>query len=152
MGSGRGTSVAAVCQLDSLTNDVQLDWTSSRVVSELAASASVVLRSAKNPYSLDVEASLGIGVKVLDLKVSLSRVRSVNSERLTSPVTVIGEPSDSWVKVITPETEESPLSTATAYNRMRYRDCGPEWSSRRSGGTAAVTRKKEADSSASPTR
>lgn len=35
-------------------------------------------------------------------------------KRLTSPETVTGAPSFSWVKVITPVTEESPLRTATA--------------------------------------
>ena len=34
--------------------------------------------------------------------------------RLTSPETVTGDPSDSWVKVMTPATDESPLRTATA--------------------------------------
>lgn len=43
---------------------------------------------------------------------------------LTSPETVTGFPSASWVKVMTPVTEESPLRTATAYNvdKAKYGD------------------------------
>jgi hypothetical protein len=41
----------------------------------------------------------------------------IESKPLTSPETVTGAPSFSWVKVITPVTDESPLRTATACER-----------------------------------
>lgn len=79
---------------------------------------------------LDVETPLGVGIEGLDLKVSgqgrmqdlgfwtrdgLSKAMMIGKKRLlTSPETVTGPPSDSWVKVMTPVTEESPLRTATA--------------------------------------
>lgn len=67
---------------------------------------------------VDVEASLGVGVEVLDLigdyQVSKWMVTLLEIKRLTSPETVTGAPSFSWVKVITPVTGESPLRTATA--------------------------------------
>lgn len=47
--------------------------------------------------------------------VCIARFQLGGGEKsLTSPETVTGEPSDSWVKVMTPVTEESPLRTATA--------------------------------------